>query len=66
MKSKKKLKTIKERIETGNRQYRLLTDEELEQVSGGKNEVVGIYRPYNYEEIEDEDGDGDDAPDDEK
>ena len=45
MKSKKKLNTIKEKIETENHQYRLLTDEELEQVSGGKEEVKGIYPP---------------------
>ena len=35
MKTKKELNTIKEKAETENRQCRLLTDEEVEQVAGG-------------------------------
>ena len=35
MKTKKELNAFKENVETENRQRRLLTDEELEQVAGG-------------------------------
>ena len=35
MKTKIELNTIKENVETENRQRRLLTDEEAEQVAGG-------------------------------
>ena len=59
MKSKKKLNTIKEKIETENRWCRLLTDEELEQVSGGKKGVINTDHPYNYEEIEEGEVPGD-------
>ena len=59
MKSKKKLKTIKEKIETEKRWYRLLTDEELEQVSGGKEQTVDFYTSQESEVIVL----GDDVPD---
>ena len=41
MKTKKELNALKEKVETQNKQRRELTDEELEQVTGGV-ELPGV------------------------
>ena len=43
MKTKEELNALKEEVETLNKKLHELTDEELEQVSGGKDQEKGIY-----------------------
>ena len=46
MKSKDELNALKEEVETVNRKLHELTDEELEQVSGGlKESIHPFYKP---------------------
>ena len=45
MKTKEELNALKEEVETLNRKLHELTDEELEQVSGGGGSGCGQYSP---------------------
>ena len=42
MKTKKELNTLKEEIETVNRKFRELTEDELEQVNGGTTVIIPL------------------------
>ena len=61
MKTKEELNALKEEVETQNRKLHELTEEELEQVSGGSDEPLGssgvLYdRPHRHEAVNPDDG----------
>ena len=67
MKTPKKLNALKEEVETQNKMFHELTDEELAQVTGGKEQVVDIISHSEYDLTANDDlSTNDDVPDDGK
>ena len=67
MKTPKKLNALKEEVETQNKKFHELTDEELAQVTGGKKQVVDTFSHSDDDlSMNDDPTTNDDVPDDGK